>query len=334
MPLSELQQINAIVGLSMRIAGWPSTLADLGYILDRIELKFRIRHPTEPRKTIQINPDLLFVQDQRNFSLIVELKSGRFQDFNQLDRFVRIKPIDLVRDAGLTLGLLSQISKHKTGVIQVVNSEFLDEYLAEFQRINHKACLISIDKSAIQIKHGYLPDTPADQKFKQGISLIGFHIPMKLIPVLPTTNDQYELISSIVYGVRELWVNSTRSATLSQIAMNQFKQLWECFDKEAQERYLGVAKVTLKDMQETEFYEYLRPVPSRPDKWTLLNLPDQTDERHRTRAYQRFKAAIDTYNWRRKNNKPYAGRHPAQTTMADVEGWIPTQPDSESEPED
>jgi hypothetical protein len=193
---------------------------------------------------------------------------------------------------------------------------------------------VSIDKSAIQTQLGSLPDTSANREFKQGISLVGFRIPMKLIPVLPTTNDEYELISSVVYVVRDLWVNSTRSATLQQIAMNQFKQLWECFDKEAQERYLKVAKETLKDMQETEFHEYLRPVPSRPDKWTLLNLPDQTDERQRTKAYQRFNTAIDEYKWRRKNSKPYPKRHPAQTTLADVEGWMPKQPDSEEETED
>jgi hypothetical protein len=48
---------------------------------------------------------------------------------------------------------------------------------------------------------------------------------------------------------------------------------------------LRVARETIKDMLETEFHEYLRPVPSRSDKWTLLNLPDSIDERQRTRAY-------------------------------------------------
>jgi hypothetical protein len=222
MALTELQQVNAIVGLSVRIDGWPSTLADLGYTLDRIELKFSIPHPTQAGKTIQINPDLLLVQDQRNFSLIIELKSGRFQDFAQLDRFVNIKPIDLIRYAGLTLRNMSQASKHKTGVMQVVNSEHLDEYLVEFQAINHRACLVSIDKSAIKTQHGSLPDSNADREFKQGISLAGYRIPTKLIPVLPTTNDEYELINGIVLGLMDLWVNNTRFVTPSQIALNQF----------------------------------------------------------------------------------------------------------------
>jgi hypothetical protein len=49
MPLTELEQVNAIVGLGMRIDGWPSTFADLGYVLDRIELKFKIADPKATR---------------------------------------------------------------------------------------------------------------------------------------------------------------------------------------------------------------------------------------------------------------------------------------------
>src|SRR5689334_810800 len=96
MPLTELQQINAVIGLSMRLAGWPSTLADLGYTLDRIELKFSISDPTKIGTSLEVNPDLLFIQEQRNCSLIVELKSGRFQDLTQIDRYVAIKPKDLI----------------------------------------------------------------------------------------------------------------------------------------------------------------------------------------------------------------------------------------------
>jgi hypothetical protein len=49
MPLTELEQVNAIVGLGMRIDGWPSTFADLGYVLDRIELKIQDRRSEATR---------------------------------------------------------------------------------------------------------------------------------------------------------------------------------------------------------------------------------------------------------------------------------------------
>jgi len=323
MALNEIQQVNAIIGLSMRIEGWPSTLADLGYTLDRIELKFKVPHPTQPGKTIEVNPDLLFIQDQRNCSLVVELKSGRFRDFIQLDRFVNIRPKELVRYGSVTLRNPSQVHKHKIGVVEIVNYEFFSEYNAEFNRVNHKACLVSIDKSLIQTQYGTIPDLKADREFKQGISLSGCRLPTKLVPVLPTTNEEYELVKSVGSAMTYLWINNTPWITLTEIAQTEFKQIWGCFDNEAQERYLRVARNTLNDMQETEFHEYLRPAPERKDRWRLSSLPDSIEERHRTQAYQRFNATAKEYLWRRKNNNSYSKRHPAQTNMADIEGWMP-----------
>lgn len=78
MALTELQQVNAMIGLSRNILGWPNTLADHKYTLVRIELKLTVPDPTRPGSSRVINPDLLFVSDERNLSLLVELKSGSY----------------------------------------------------------------------------------------------------------------------------------------------------------------------------------------------------------------------------------------------------------------
>src|SRR6185436_6417073 len=113
MSLTELEQTNAVVGLSMRIEGWPSTLADHEYTLDRIELKFKVPDPERPGLSIHINPDLLFVADIRNLSLITELKSGRFQDFEQLNRFVGVTPMELIRYGRIPMRDQSQAKAHR-----------------------------------------------------------------------------------------------------------------------------------------------------------------------------------------------------------------------------
>jgi hypothetical protein len=95
MGLTELQQVNAVVGLGMKIDRWPSTLADHGYTLDRIELKFSITDKNQPGISVVVNPDLLYIHELRNISLIIELKSGTFQGFKQLDGFVSVTPHDL-----------------------------------------------------------------------------------------------------------------------------------------------------------------------------------------------------------------------------------------------
>jgi hypothetical protein len=323
MGLTELEQVNAFVALSMRIEGWPTTLADLGYTLDRIELKFQIPDPTRPGYSIYINPDLFFVADTRNLSLIAELKSGRFQGFSQLDKLVNVTPKDLIRYGRMPVRDFSQMSKHKISIIQVINSEFLNEYLPEFQRVNHAVCLICIDSSSIQSHYGTLNDKQAERRFKEGISLVGYHLPTKLVPVLPTTDDEYALIESVVDGVKELWVNNARSVTPSEVASTIYKRLWDRFDNEAKARYLKVAKGVLHDMQESEFHLYLHPVAGQAEKWSLLRLPETFEYRYLTKEYQYFSNTAHTYKQRRLNGKPYTRRHGAQPSFEDYEGFLP-----------
>jgi len=320
MGFSEIEQVNAIIGLSIKNLGrWPSTLADLGYALDRIELEFSVPDPNRAGKTIIVNPDLLFVQDERNFSLIAELKSGKFQDFVQLDRFVAVTSVDLVRYASLPIASTA-IAKHQIGVIQFVNGEHADGYLTEFQNIKHKACLVSIADEAIKISYGSVTDSNLHKEFEQGVSLTGCRIPTNLVPVLPTTNDKFELVKSVVLAVSSLWASSARTVTPEQVAIDQYGRLWECFDRKAKNRYLDVAKETLRDMQRTEFNQYLRPVPSDAPKWTLLGVPHTISPKQLTKKLQQFKNTIDTYKWRVGQGRPYKGYNPSQTSIEDIEG--------------
>lgn len=316
--MNELEQTNAIIGLSMRIEGWPSTLADLGYTLERLELKFKVSDPQRPGIGIDINPDLLFVADQHNYSLIIELKSGRFQGFKQLDRFMALKPIALIRGARIPFRASVDPRKHRFSVSQVVNENFLNEYLLEFQRVAHQACLVSIGSTAIQTHHGEFADSRADREFKKGISLVGCYPPTKLLPVLPSTGEVIKLINSVVGAVKYLWLNNERSLTPERVAMVVFKRFWNLFDRPAQDRYLTVAQDVLKDMMQTEFHEYLRIMPGPSSQWRLLKLPESVEQRQRSRALQIFHKLVQDYKWRRQNDQPYDRRHPAQMSLEDI----------------
>jgi hypothetical protein len=324
MGLTELQQTNAVIGLSMRIEGWPSTLADHGYTLDRIELVLKVRDPRRPGFSIRVNPDLLFVADVRNLSLIAELKSGRFQDFQQLDRSVKVSWLELIRSGKVPVRDQSQAHAHQIGVAQIINDEFVVEYLAEFERVNHEASLISIgDRTIIKSHHGTLPDSKLDRTFKVGVPLEGYYPPTKLVPVLPTSSDEYALVSSVVDGVKQLWVNNTRTVAPADVGRIVFKQLWERFGSEAQARYLVVAKDELREMVQTEFHTYLRALPNERDKWALIQLPESVSDRNRTKAYQQFGNVVREYKLRRKDGREPARRHASQLTWEDIPGFAP-----------
>ena len=324
MGLTELEQTNAVIGLSMRIEGWPSTLADHGYTLDRIELVLKVRDPKRPGFSLRINPDLLFVADARNLSLIAELKSGRFQDFQQLDRAMSVTPLELIRSGKVPVLDQSQIHSHHIGVAEIINEEFVAEYVGEFERVNHKASLISMGhRTIIKSHHGSLPDSRMDHALKAGITLEGCYPPTKLVPVLPTSGDEYALASSVVDGVKQLWVNNVRTVSPADVGRIVFKQLWERFGSEAQARYLAVARDELREMVQTDFHTYLRPLANENDKWALIQLPESVSDRNRTKHYQQFGGVVRDYKWRRKTNAEPVRRHPSQVTMEDVPGFLP-----------
>ena len=121
--------------------------------------------PDKPGETVIVKPGLLFVHDQRNFSLIVELKSGRFRDFTQLDRFRAVTPRDLFVSGNLPIRS-EMISTHQKGLVEIVNAEHLSEYLAEFVRVSPAACLVSID-GVIKSHRGTLSDTTLHRELQR-----------------------------------------------------------------------------------------------------------------------------------------------------------------------
>lgn len=331
MALTELQQVNAFIALSKRVEGWPSTLADHGYTLDRIELKFSVSDPHTPGVSRVVNPDLLFVADVRNCSLIVELKSGGYHHhtLEQMDRLVGIKPQELIRDGRVTLQRPSPstILKHKISVALVINHEYLEEYLVEVKPVNHSSTLISISEESIKSHHGELEDKPLDAEFKRGVDITQCHPVTKLIKVLPTTNDKNELVNAIVNAVMELWVRSERVVGPIRVAEKLFAGFWDLFDNDAQKRFLQVVHEVLSDMRQTEFNGYLGSVPGKRDEWKLLKLPE-TEGKNRTKAYQAFQRAALKYKWRQQKGIDFEGaRHFDQPTFWDVEGLF-EQPDA------
>jgi hypothetical protein len=325
--LTELQQVNAIIALSKRIVGWPSTLADYGYTLDRIELKIKVSDSSAPGISKVVNPDLLFVADTRNFSLLVELKSGTFNHhaLEQVNSLERITPKELVLFGRVSLQTASNVFSHQISSMMIINQEHLDEYLGGFENALSKATLVSISVDLIKSHFGEMADTPLDAEFKRGIDTSQSYLPAKLIRVLPTTNDTGELINSVVNTVMELWVKNERSVTPLRIAerlfTNEWGSFWSLFDTDAQKRFLDVAQDTLKDMNQTEFNRYLGSIPGVRNEWRLLKLPE-AEGKNQTKAYQAFQRAAQHYKWRRQNGVEFENRYFDQPTFAEIEGFF------------
>lgn len=319
MGLSELQQVNAVIGLSRHIAGWPSTLADHKYILDRIELKVSIPDPSKPGVSVVVNPDLLFLSDERNQSLIVELKAGSYRehDLEQMEKLIKLTANQLVRYGRVTV---SNAVTHRISVMLIVNHDNLAAFRLAVVAARHPSCLVSISTSIIQTEEGELLDNLLDREFKRGIAIAKAYMPSRLIRVLPTTNETKDLKRCVVETVRDSWVNNERFIDPQRIARQLFRNgIWDLFDSEAKARFLRTAKEVIKDMRETDFYRYIERIPGEPSNWRLLRLPD-TEGNQLVKALERFQRVVRDYKTRLQNDVPYSGgRHVDQLTFEDIQ---------------
>lgn len=315
MKLTELQQVNALIGLSKPIEGWPSTLLDLGYELERMELSLSLAS-VRPGITEKVTPDLFFLAESRNYSFLVELKSGTFQDLSQPDKLVRVTPKDLIQYGRVAAQSVSRT--HKISVAVIINEEHLSQFQSEFQRKNHAASLISIGDSFIKTQHGTLADTKAARIFQDGIDISSARIPTKLIPVLPTADNKYELAKSVINSFKYFWLNNEYSVTPQSIALQVFGRIWGAIDSDAQKQYLNSTKTILREMSGTEFHTYMRHVPEKTDEYKLLKLPETSKRGQPTRDKQTFQKALESYRQRKLNNKEYTERVLSQENWLDM----------------
>ena len=93
---------------------------------------------------------LLGNNDVSGAEFIIDCLNPRFLVFHTISNRYGDVP---VRDQ-------SQAYAHQIGVAEIINEEFVAEYLGEFQRVSHLASLISLGGStSIQSHHGILADS-------------------------------------------------------------------------------------------------------------------------------------------------------------------------------
>lgn len=315
MKLTELQQTNAIIGLSMRIENWPETLAEAGYALDRIELRLTIPSRNEPGKDIEVNPDLLFANDSKMHYLVVELKSGTFHGFKQLDGLLGLSPLHLIR-----AGKVSPSKKKIViSVTQIINHEHIGEYKPEFERVKCQANLISINNGkSIKSAYGTIKDGNLDNEFQKGVSLRQCMLPTGIIEILPTSETR-EIANATANAVKVFWLDNHRTLNPTQVAEKVFKKLFNLIDASTRNNLLHTIKETLKEMACAELQQYMRATQGTSDDWTMLNLPEQQPRNNLTKAKQRFQKAIEIYKDRKFHGTPYKKDLFSQMSIEDVE---------------
>lgn len=316
--MTTLEQLNAIVGLCYSMPGWPSSLVELGYKVERLELSFTI---TDEGKSITINPDLVLVSDRFNSSLIFENKSrGDLIDpvrnkekedevKDQLSRSCKATKEDFIFKGAIST---SDPTKHIHSLILLCN----DEYKTFFEKViaenNYEIAIISIGKNEIKLVLNKINEENANNVFEKGINIENLFPPVNIIPICPDS-DQLEITKQVVNAIMALLVSDQRCIDITNIMSKIFYNgLWNVFDSRAKKELTRRVRGVLKEMCETEFSQYISRrggYGHNPEEWTLLNHPSKTTQ------YQALKSTKIKYIGRKYSGEIYSNYNPQQETL-------------------
>lgn len=309
--MNPLEQINAVAGLCIKMPGWPDSLRKIGYLIDRIELKFNIVDSKGISRTI--NPDIVLVSDQKNSSLFFELKSGGLQKEceEQFERYSEVKQEDVIQKAAIT----SKAPRHhKNSVVLFCNAEHKEHFEKLIDSKKMPIAIVSYDEKEIKLILNSIGEPLTNEIFREGIKIEGMYPPLSLIPILPDS-DEIHLIETIVDCIIGLLVKKTRNFTLDQLLENVFNSgLWQAFDTEAKKNLRNRTREILREMCNTEFKEYIvrrGGSGKNPEEWTLKNHPNNK----KTTQFQGIRNLKLEYISRKSRDELYKDYNPHQDSL-------------------
>lgn len=310
--MTPLEQINAIAGLCMKNAtGWPNVLNKLGYIVERIELKFTIVDNSGKSRTV--NPDIVLASDKKNSSLFFEAKSGDIQSDceEQLERYSLVTREDVIQKAAI---YSSRPGSHLFKMILFCNAKYQNSYKRIISAKSFPVAVIAISGKEIKLVLNSIKEKFANEIFRQGINIKNKYPPLSLIPILPDANH-VQMTEHVVEAIIILLVKKKRHFTTAQLMDNVFGSgLWQSFDTEAKNGLLGKAKRILKEMSNTEFEQHIvrrGGNAQNPEEWTLKNHPDSK----KTRQFQALKKLKIEYISRLTKGDLYKEYNPKQESL-------------------
>lgn len=309
--MTPIEQLNAIAGLCFKTVGWPNTLMKLGYMVDRIELKFNVVDETGRSRTV--NPDLVLVSDSKNSSLFFELKSGspQLECEDQLKRSCMVTLEDVIQKASITS---SDPEKHAFSFPLTCNDKDAQKYTSIIEKNNWKLPVISISDKKIYLFKNEIEETETNKVFIDGIDIENQYPPVSLIPITGDSSED-EISESVINAVILMLVKKVRSFSIEKLMDEVFpSSLWQIFDPEAKKALRAKVRTILDKMCNTEFKKYISRrggINQNPAEWTLTNHPDNK----KTTQFQSLKKTKVEYISRTISGDAYKDYNPSQDTL-------------------
>jgi hypothetical protein len=195
--------------------GLPTTLRALGYIPEAVETTFS---NSEDRL---VAPELIIASAQIHHTVAFEWKSGANTEADQLQRYSRIVPQDLVAKAYI------HVSKCATHDVAVIGT---DEHRATIPigvvNGGYVFPVLVTTTQGIEIIHNAFGNEPTDVAFRPLLRVNWSTLPTHFFP-LDSDSELWEFAEQAIPFVLEAMANGAPNITQNDLGQKMFRQMWD-----------------------------------------------------------------------------------------------------------
>lgn len=253
--MNHLDLLNAVLALRFKQPGWPTVLADAGYLVHGVGVTFKLPDGT------RIAPDVLVSSSTRNVALLIEVKGGAGFDHEQAGRMERVTATDLRDSAYLQI---ADPACYRVGIVYVCAQEHHATFV---EAVSSRAgTVVSFDGARFTFGGSALPDVELGQAWVN-IDIAADTPPIAIIPFDqdsdPATIARVvipEVVSSLIRGAGVVAVDAilqrTHELVHSVMQSTGSKSEWQGIKKKVAD--------LLHDATRTEFSPWLMRIPQQP----------------------------------------------------------------------
>lgn len=282
--MRHLDLLNAFLALRFKHPGFPTCLADLGYIVHSIGVTVAL--PDGSRAA----PDVITSQPDRGFALLVEVKGGKQIDEEQLQRMLAMTP-EILRDHAY-LPVPEPLSQYRVQAAFVCNEEDRNQ-IAE-QIGDKPVAVISFDGSRFRLSGESIGDPELGACLARGQVAAGSP-PIAIIPFDRESSDD-EIARVVLPHVVNAWLSGAGTIRPDDIVARTHHLVHADMGStgSGSERSDIVRKVKrlIDTLAKGELGDLLEQIPGQPAWRFRRGLPNDST---RTRELQKVQRAAEKY---------------------------------------
>jgi hypothetical protein len=260
----ELRLLNALIGMTMDVDGWPQPLGARGFALTALQPELT---PTLEGRVRKVVPEAVFQSVQRHWVLLIESKSATF-DEDQATRYLAVVADDLVARAAAVEDPAGIAGIDPVYFCQAASSPELSSRVKWFNDSKSMHLpLVDYNHHRFQRIVGHLNDSELDALFEGGIHFHDTPWPTRFVPFDAESPIDEMIVPVLSELTMRLLDESTESFDAHEIATQAVPFLKE-MGSETRRKIVGKVMAVVEEFRGAYLKGLLERSGGTPPTWS------------------------------------------------------------------